>query len=346
MKKVALIGAGGWGATHFRNWMRLAEEGLVTFAAVCDVKEENLAEAKAAGIPCFLSDTEMYETVKPDLVSIAAGIPFHLPLVQNAVRHHAAVLLEKPAAATSDEVEQMIFLEQAYGLPVRIAFQLVYAEETRLLKQEILRRGCLESVTVRAFVKRDDAYYARNRWAGRITDPASGKPVYDSPLSNAFAHYLNLALFCASPEWNGSARAERLENVRLYRARPEIENFDVCSFTAYTRENVKIDLSYSHAVKETEWPNIRFHFSDGSPDIFWTSYDWTDGTVQHIYKEHSGNHQYTMFRNIATDAEEVCTLQAALEHTRCVELVQRYPVTPVKAIRHENYWEAVLPCGQ
>ncbi len=338
--KAVLIGAGGWGETHFRNWMRLASEGLVDFAGVCDVKEGNLSAAKAAGIPCFLSEDEMYETVQPDIVSIAAGIPFHLPLVMNAVRHNvSAVLLEKPAAATADEVEQMIFLEQIHAVPVRIAFQFLYAPENRMLKNEILRRGGLFAVTVRGLVKRDDSYYGRNKWAGRIYDPVSKMAIYDSPLSNAFAHYLNLALFCAGAEPEESACVERVEHVRLLRARPEIENYDVCSFSAYTRENVRLDVTFSHAVRETEYPNLRFHFADGS-EIFWDTSGWSDGTKNFTYRE---DPQYTMFRNMITGSDEVCTLHTALEHTRCVELVQRYPIEPTEAIRHEDggYWEAL-----
>ncbi len=338
--KAALIGTGGWGETHFRNWMRLASEGLVDFAGVCDVKEENLSAARAAGIPCFLSEDEMYETVQPDIVSIAAGIPFHLPLVMNAVRHNvSAVLLEKPAAATADEVEQMIFLEQIHGIPVRIAFQFLYAPETRMMKDEILRRGALSAVTVRGLVKRDDAYYSRNNWAGRIYDPRSKTAIYDSPLSNAFAHYLNLALFCAGAEPEDSACVERLENVRLFRARPEIENFDVCSFSAYTRENVRLDVTFSHAVREAEYPNLRFHFADGS-EIFWDTSGWSDGTKHFAYRE---DPQYSMFLNMITGSDDVCTLRTALEHTRCVELIQRYPIEPIEAIRHEEggYWEAL-----
>ncbi len=341
--KAALIGAGGWGETHFRNWMRLASEGIVEFAGVCDVKPENLAMAKNAGIPVFLSDEELYRTVSPDVVSISAGIPYHLPLMRNALRYGASVLLEKPAAATADEVEQMIFLEQCHPAQfVRIAFQFLYAPETGMLKKEILKRGNLESVTVRGLVKRDDAYYSRNGWAGRLFDPGTGTAIYDSPLSNAFAHYLNLALYCTAPEPAGTSCVERLENVQLFRARPEIENFDVCSFSAYTRENIRMDVVFSHAVWETEYPNLRFHFSDGS-EIHWTTDGWTDGTVFRRYQE---DPQYSMFRYIAIpdkDSDSGCTLSAALEHTRCVEMIQHYPIKNTEAIRHSNYWEAL--CG-
>ena len=41
-------------------------------------------------------------------------------------------------------------------------------------------------------------YYARNNWAGKLA--MNGTWVFDSPVNNACAHYLNLALF-----WAGAA---------------------------------------------------------------------------------------------------------------------------------------------
>lgn len=191
--KAALVGTGGWGGTHVRNWMRLAKEGLVEFAGASDILPANLEGLRESGIPVFASDSEMYDAVKPDVVSIAAGIPVHLLLLKNALEHGVSVLLEKPAAATGDEVETMIFEKQMHPQNFAlIAFQFLYAPETQKLKQLILsgKYGRIRSISVRGAVKRDDAYYGRNKWAGKICG-SNGKMIYDSPLSNAFAHYLN-----------------------------------------------------------------------------------------------------------------------------------------------------------
>jgi len=347
--KAALVGAGGWGATHVKNWLRLAGEGLVEFAGAADINPANLSEPKQAGVPVFASDTELYEAVQPDVVSISAGIPAHLPLLKNALAHNVSVLLEKPAAAVSDEVEMMIFETQMHPQNFAlIAFQFLYAPETQRLKELILsgKYGKLRSIDVECAVKRDDAYYARNGWAGKIFGK-DGRPVYDSPLSNAFAHYLNLALYLAGPEDELCAFAESFEDVKLLRARRNIENFDTCSFRTYTREEVPIDVFMTHTVETPHWPSLKIRLDDAV--ILWTSYDWVmfgkDGktVIEHVvYQE---DPQYYMFKSAAllaageTPSAGVCTLATALEHTRCVECIQRYPIRVLSEgefVRHEE----------
>lgn len=342
--RAALIGSGGWGSTHTANWKRLESEGLITFAGVCDVNPEN----QVPGVPFFATDDALYDAVQPDVVSIAAGIPVHRKLLLNALAHGCSVLLEKPAAATGDEVEAMKFGSEIYaGNFALIAFQFLYTPETEMLKKAILNGtyGKLQSIRVRGAVKRNDAYYNRNNWAGRIRDPRTGQPVWDSPLSNAFAHYLNLALYCAGMELERSACVEHLENVRLVKARPEIENFDSCSFRAWTREEISIDVFFSHTTAETEWPNLCFAFDSGNR-IIWSPSEWIavdpgDNVLERI--TFAEDPQYHMFRTVAEMAAGeahrygICTLETALEHTRCVELIQRYPVAIDKeAVRHED----------
>ncbi len=342
--KAALVGAGGWGETHFLNWKLLAEQGVVDFCGVADVNPANLERAKAAGIPVFSSDTEMYEAVRPDAVSIAAGIPAHLPLLVNAMNHGVSVLMEKPAAVTEDVAKAMIFTSQCHPeLFALIAFQFLYTPETEAMKKLLLsgQSGELKKIKVRCAVARNDAYYSRNNWAGRIFMPG-GAPVYDSPLSNAFAHYLNLALFVSGPDMESCSRIETLEDVRLFRARRGIENFDSCDFVVNTDGNVAVHVSMSHTVEKTEWPNLTFEFDSGSK-LVWTPSEWilfsASGTPvqQNIFKN---DPQYEMFRSVALLAagegapHQICTLETALEHTRCVEAVQAYPVETVKGIYH------------
>ncbi len=359
MLKAALVGAGGWGKTHVANWSRLDTDGLVEFACAADVNPDNLSEVRSADISCFSSDVEMYESVHPDVVSIAAGIPLHLELVKRALEHGVNVLLEKPAAATVDEVRQMIDLQRRYaGLFVLVAFQFIYTPETRILKELLVsgKYGKIRSAAVRGFVKRNDAYYARNDWAGRIYN-RQGYPVFDSPLSNAFAHYLNLALFLTADSKFESAGLERVENVRLLKARPEIENYDVCSFRAVTCGNIPIDVQFSHASAANEWPNLSLILDDGI--VRWYPNEWflfaPDGKTVREHVVFKEDPQYEMFRTVAslTSGQEVtnciCTLEVALEHTRCVEMVQKYPITALtgsQVVRHTEeggYYDVPFP---
>lgn len=343
MLKVALVGAGGWGHSHIEKYARLAEEGHLIFAGAADVNPANLKQAQDLGIPTFTSDTEMYETVKPDLVSVAAGIPFHAQLQANALAHGVNVLMEKPAAATVTEVEGMIADAAQYpDLFALIAFQFIYTPETAALKALIQsgKYGKVRSVSVRGATKRDDTYYARNRWAGKIS--LDGKIVYDSPLSNAFAHYLNLALFLTDTE------VDHLEDVTLLRARRDIENFDTCLFRAIGTNGVDVDVYFSHTVEKPVWQHLTFTLEDAV--IHWYTNEWfvEGGTERMTFAE---DPQYEMFKSVVQLAESgraanhVCTLQEAMKHTRCVEMVQKFPIRVLKEdeyIRHEDFYSVPM----
>ena len=344
MLKVALVGAGGWGDTHIDRYLRLEKEGLVSFAGAADVNPVNLERVRALGIACFTSDTELYETVHPDLVSVAAGIPFHPDLQANALAHGVNVLMEKPAAATVPEVEGMIADAANYpDLFALIAFQFIYTPETAALKELIRseKYGKICAVSVRGAVKRDDSYYQRNRWAGKL-HLDNGRAVFDSPLSNAFAHYLNLALFLTDTD------VERLENVRLLRARREIENFDSCIFRAVGSNSLSVDVFFSHTVEQPEWPHLTITLERAV--IHWHTNEWfvEGGTERMVYAD---DPQYEMFKSAVLLAEtgkvahHICTLQEAMKHTRCVALAQQFPVQILNEneyIRHGDFYSVPM----
>lgn len=347
MLKVALTGAGGWGNTHIDKYLRLAEEGLITFAGAADVNPANLERVQSLGIPTFTSDTEMYQTVHPDLVSIAAGIPFHPQLQANALAHGVNVLMEKPAAATVAEVEKMIADAAQYPeLFALIAFQFIYTPETAALKELIQsgKYGRVRSVSVRGATKRDDTYYARNRWAGKIM--LNGKPVFDSPLSNAFAHYLNLALFLTDTE------VDHLEDVNLMRARRDIENFDSCIFRAAGSNGVDVNVYFSHTVEKPVWPHLIITLDHAV--IQWHTNEWFVTTSPENIAEHmifADDPQYEMFKSVVQLAEtgraahNICTLQEAMKHTRCVAMAQTFPIRVLKEdeyLRHENFYSVPM----
>lgn len=154
-------------------------------------------------------------------------------------------------------------------------------------------------------------------------------------------------MFLAGPETDLCACAESFEDVRLIRARREIENFDSCSFRTRTREDIPIDVFLTHTVEKPEWPNLRIVLENGI--ILWTSYDWVlfknDGTTVLEHEKYEDDPQYHMFRSAAflaagEDAPYgVCTLETALEHTRCVERIQQYPIRILaegEFVRHEE----------
>lgn len=105
--KTAVIGVGNMGRHHARIYRELKDSG-VDLAGVCDLDKVRGREV-ARELECdyFFNPTELFEAKKVDLVSIAVPTSHHLEVAQEALRHSANILLEKPAAGSLGELKQM-----------------------------------------------------------------------------------------------------------------------------------------------------------------------------------------------------------------------------------------------
>src|SRR5690606_33552608 len=123
---------------------------------------------------------------------------------------------------------------------------------------------------------RSSAYYSRNAWAGRVR--LAGEWVLDSPVSNAFAHFLMLALFWAGRTAEAAAEPTEID-AELYRA-GSIESFDTASLRLQTGEGVEILFYGSHAGQEEVVPQVKLIGDAGT--ITWVyerSY-----TIERLYR--------------------------------------------------------------
>ena len=103
------------------------------------------------------------------------------------------------------------------------------------------------------------SYFARNDWAGRLR--VKDTVILDSPLNNACAHFMNLALFAAGPRLAESANPERVE-AELYRANA-IESADTFSVRVTTREEVDIVCNLAHPCQTGRGPVFRLECDGG-----------------------------------------------------------------------------------
>ena len=81
-----------------------------------------------------------------------------------------------------------------------IGFQSQSQQTVLGLKRDICagRLGRLRDVVVTGLWRRDEHYYQRNRWAGRLM--VDGSYILDGTINNPLAHYLFNGLFFARPE--------------------------------------------------------------------------------------------------------------------------------------------------
>lgn len=258
MIRAAVVGITGFGQTHFNDLIREYEAGRVMpVAAVVinpDEAAEKVAKLKAIGcdiLPDFDSLIAKYAG-KLDICCIPTGIALHKTMSVAAVKAGFNVYVEKPVAATADEVKEMCEAVEKYGKFIAVGYQDMYQPSTHRIK-EILSSGMIgKALKFKCYGlwPRSFVYYARNRWAGRVVGD-SGEAIIDSPFTNALAHDLNLQLFYAGTAFDDMADVATVQGAMM-RAN-DIESCDTASIRMTTVQNQELVMTVSHAV------NCRLH---------------------------------------------------------------------------------------
>jgi predicted dehydrogenase len=221
-----------------------------------------LAELRARDIPVFKTLEEFYEREQADLAIIASPIHFHCAQACLALSRESHVLCEKPAAATIQEVLRMREAERAAGRWVAIGYQWSFSTAIQALKNDIRTGayGCPRRLKCLYLWPRNEAYYKRNEWAGKVKD-ADGRWILDSPANNAMAHDLHNMFYILGGERETAARPVQVE-AELYRAH-KIENFDTAALRCFISDGTEILFFVSHAVSTDTGPVISYEFERG-----------------------------------------------------------------------------------
>ncbi len=266
--RAAIIGVSGYGKIYLERLLHHAARGEfdVTAATVINRETEQAActALEACGAMIYGDYHEMLEAQSGqlDLVLIPTGIHWHARMTLAALAAGANVLVEKPLAATVQDVRAIQETAPASGRFVAVGFQDIYLEDNLAVKRRLVggALGRIRRIRGRGLWPRDDTYYARNDWAGRLQ--VGEDWVLDSPLANALAHFLNLALFLAGSTPAESAAPVAIE-AELYRARP-IASFDTAAIRVRTRPGVEICFYASHSCAETAEPELHIEGDDGT----------------------------------------------------------------------------------
>ena len=258
--RTALIGVSGYGRIYLELARAAHARGEIFLGAVVIInpEEESAIEAqlRETGCAIYRDYEEMLrqEAGRLTLCLIPTGIPWHSRMTLAALRAGAHVLVEKPLAGSLADVAAIRAAEQASGRFVAVGFQDIYSPVNRWLKQQLCDGaiGKLHTVRFLGLWPRPAAYFTRNHWAGRLH--ADGTPVLDSPLNNAFAHFVNLCLYFAGDE-PGSAATTRIESAELLRAHA-IESFDTSVVQARSPAGISFWFGATHTCHEVREPEI------------------------------------------------------------------------------------------
>lgn len=206
---VAVVGLGGYATVHHRSLLQLEQAGVAKVVATCDpraaelikgVPELRLAERGVAVLPDLDAMLAAYgDTLR--LVTLPTPVPLHAPMHQACVQRGLAVYLEKPPTLDPAELERMIAVDAAARVPTWVGFNFIRDPIRQSIKRRVLAGEFGKLKAVRVFVswQRNDAYYGRADWAGRLI--LRDRLVLDGPLGNAMAHYVHDAL-----HWAGSTQ--------------------------------------------------------------------------------------------------------------------------------------------
>ncbi|MEM8783025.1 MAG: Gfo/Idh/MocA family oxidoreductase [Planctomycetota bacterium] len=291
---------------------------------------QRIAELKRQGVRCVDSYAALLAS-GIDAVWLPVPIHLHRPMTEQALAAGVAVICEKPVAGTIDEWHAMKSAQDRAGLPVFVGFQHVYESATHRLKQRVLDargRGPIRASLVGARPRGSD-YFGRNDWAGHIQ--RGEHYVLDSPLNNAMAHAVNLAVFLMGPRPNAAAEPSRVE-AELYRVNA-IENYDTVSLRAGFTDGSELVVTLTHACPEPLGPRLRLR-AEGL-DVLWDETEaqarctTPDGGIEWIARDERPREAMVrrLLRRLRDGSrrtdEGVATLETARPHTVLVNGVSQ-----------------------
>lgn len=331
--RVALIGVSGYGTIYLQLLRDALRRKTVALKAAVIINQlevpEIVAELKAAGATIYADADTFFarETGSIDLCLIPVGIQWHARLTIAALHAGMNVLVEKPLAGSLADIADIRRAEAESGRWVAVGFQDLYSLESRWLKTQLLAGviGKIDSIRMIGLWPRPRTYFTRNHWAGRLR--ADGAAVLDSPLNNAFAHFVNLALYLAGPSEPESASV-RVDSAELLRAH-HIEMFDTAVVLGSSPAGVHFWFGASHAINILREPEIHLHGDAGS--AVWRhesrcDLTFADGRSRSIPLPDAFVCRRAMFdaalARLRDPAARVCTTAVAARHAEFVSAVQ------------------------
>ncbi|MDR2102208.1 MAG: Gfo/Idh/MocA family oxidoreductase [Treponema sp.] len=344
MKKIRILlaGIGGYGELYINELLHNPDPAL-EIAGIADPFAERspwYGEIKSRNIPLFKSPEEFYQNHKTpgtDLAVIASPIHTHYGYILTALSNGSNVLCEKPVCADLRQIDTLIAKERETGLFVAIGYQLCFARHVLALKEDILRGlfGRPRRLKAMCMPRRGTRYYRRNGWAGKLQ--FEGESILDSPLNNACAHELTNMLFLLGRDRHSSADVRSVQ-AELWRARPDIENYDAAAVRIRTGEDTELLFFTAHCIEKPHiGPLGEYVFEKGiirwgenSGDEFTAHF--SDGQTKSYRpgaEEKKLQKLYDALESVRSGSPPVCTLETARPHLKCVVMAQEFPVQVV-----------------
>ncbi|MDF3130280.1 Gfo/Idh/MocA family oxidoreductase [Kiritimatiellaeota bacterium B1221] len=325
--KIALTGITGYANSYLHAIDETPSE-LGTLKAVTAInrneEEARCLELESNGVDVYTDFDSMIEAYKGkiDLSILPVPIHLHLPMTLASQAAGMHVMLEKPLAGS---VEQGLEICEAAKGPTRIAvgFQDMYRPSTHEISRQLCeeRIGKITGINVLVLWPRGNSYYTRNHWAGAVE--ADGHVVRDSPINNATAHFVNLALYFAGISSGKMAKAEKVE-AELFRVR-DISSFDTAAIRIQSNTGVPMHVYATHSCLNNETATVTVNGEKGSMTWVQGKYvEWNvEGQTETVEIETMFETKMAMWisvlNSIKDGSEFCCTPEMAMSHIELVE---------------------------
>lgn len=329
MIRYGIVGVGGFAANWVR-WLEGLEAAGVARLAAAVVRDRNKYAAEverltARGCRIYASLPEMLAGGGFDVVGVPTGIAQHVPMASEAMLAGYNVLVEKPIAATVQEVNALRQVERQTGRWCAVGFQFIYSPTIQWLRERLAsgRLGALREARAVIGWPRGARYYARNPWAGQLRQGDAW--VLDGPATNATAHHLENMLYLAAAQPGGTIAQVRAE---LYRAGP-IASYDTSCIEVLMENGARLVHCASHALAEALEPVMEIDCEHGS--IYWEATgNWAairyeDGSEERRADPDPAQVHVRPFEQVARvaaglDAAPLCGLAEAAPHVLAIDL--------------------------
>jgi predicted dehydrogenase len=222
---------------------------------------------KEFGIPvCDVMNDFYLAGGKADLAVIASPPHFHIPQTMLALHHGTNVLCEKPISGLLSDIAPMIEKRDKSGKFVMIGYQWSFSEGIRSLKKDILDGRFGKPLRMKSIClwPRDFAYFSRNKWAYKKTDP-NGNVVMDNLFNNAMSHFIHNMFFLLGNSMDSSAIPAKTEafTARAY----QLETYDTGALRTFTQSGEELLFLASHAAERKVDPGFRIEFEKGFVEL-------------------------------------------------------------------------------
>lgn len=190
MKQLTVIGLGNMGMKYLRDLATRPFSGWQVSGQTTSPEKVDRLQAEFPGMTVYQSFDEVITNPEVTAVLIATPNRFHFSMAKASLNAGKDVLLEKPAALSIAEIQELTDLAHKQHLVCDVMFQTRFSPAFQWLKQHLLELGDLQRFhwEVPQYY-RPQSYFTEGNWTGTWEKDGGGI------LLNQAIHQLDLVNF-------------------------------------------------------------------------------------------------------------------------------------------------------